>query len=97
MSVGREVNYLNPDINDHSPIFEENLVGTVLEDLEPGRNGIYIMTASAVDYDDPSTENGQLEYRITVNKELDNEPIFRINPENGKIFLMACIPLSIST
>lgn len=76
------------DINDHAPIFQENLVGYVDEDLEPGRNGIYVMTASAIDYD--TDENAQLEYRITVNKELDQEPIFRIDPDNGKIFLMVC-------
>jgi hypothetical protein len=63
-------------------------VGSVDENLEPGRNGIYVMTVNAIDYDDPSTENAQLEYRITVNKELDAEPIFRIDPESGKIFLM---------
>lgn len=63
-------------------------MGSVDENLEPGRNGIYVMTVNAIDYDDPSTENAQLEYRITVNKELDAEPIFRIDPESGKIFLM---------
>jgi hypothetical protein len=56
--------------------------------MEPTRNGIYVMTVNAIDYDDPSTENAQLEYRITVNKELNQQPIFRIDPENGKIYLM---------
>lgn len=79
------------DINDHAPVFEQNLVGYVEEDLEPTRHGIYVMTVNAVDVDDPSTENAQLEYRITVNKELDQQPIFRIDPENGKIYLMVCL------
>jgi hypothetical protein len=76
------------DLNDHAPIFIEHLVGTVEENREPGSNGIYVMSVVATDYDDPTTENAQLEYHISVNKELDNEPVFRIDPNNGKIFLM---------
>lgn len=64
------------------------MLGTIDENREPGYEGIYVMTANAIDYDDPSTLNAQLEYSIAVNKEIDGQPVFRIDKSNGKIFAM---------
>lgn len=50
--------------------------------------GVYVMTATATDYDDPRTDNARLEYSISINKEIDGEPIFRIAPKTGKIYAM---------
>jgi hypothetical protein len=49
------------------------------------------MTVSAVDYDDPRTDNGVVEYSISINKEIDGEPLFRIDSNNGKLFVMVNI------
>uniref|UniRef100_A0A915AWG2 Cadherin domain-containing protein n=1 Tax=Parascaris univalens TaxID=6257 RepID=A0A915AWG2_PARUN len=76
------------DINDNAPIFANDLFGTVDENREPGHEGVYVMTASATDYDDPRTDNARLEYSISVNKEIDGVPMFRIVPSNGKIYAM---------
>ncbi|VDN56530.1 unnamed protein product [Dracunculus medinensis] len=76
------------DINDNAPIFPSNLVGSIDENREPGNDGVYVMTATAVDYDDPRTDNVVLEYSIGINKEIDGQPVFRIVPSNGKIYAM---------
>lgn len=76
------------DINDNTPHFQEPLTGFVDENREPGRAGTYIMTVMAVDQDDPTTENGQVEYRISVNKEIDGQAVFKIDPNSGKLLLM---------
>ncbi|CAJ0575569.1 unnamed protein product, partial [Mesorhabditis spiculigera] len=77
------------DINDNAPIFPENLLGTVEENrVPPSNDGVYIMDARAKDFDDAATENARLEYSISVNKEIDGEPVFRIDPTTGKIFAM---------
>uniref|UniRef100_A0A0N4ZYG1 Cadherin domain-containing protein n=1 Tax=Parastrongyloides trichosuri TaxID=131310 RepID=A0A0N4ZYG1_PARTI len=76
------------DINDHSPVFENELVGSILENREPGKKGTYVMTAQATDNDDPKTDNAKVEYRISRNKEINGEPVFRIDKNNGKIFAM---------
>lgn len=44
------------------------------------------MTASATDYDDPVTPNADIVYGIVVNKELNGQPVFSIDPKTGKIF-----------
>ncbi|KAE9548365.1 hypothetical protein FO519_008425 [Halicephalobus sp. NKZ332] len=76
------------DINDNNPIFPREMYGNVDENREPGSEGIYVMTAAATDYDDPATLNAQLEYSISVNKEIDGFPVFRIDKSNGKVFAM---------
>uniref|UniRef100_A0A183DD97 CA domain-containing protein n=1 Tax=Gongylonema pulchrum TaxID=637853 RepID=A0A183DD97_9BILA len=62
------------DVNDNAPIFASNLFGTIDENRDPGKDGVYVMTVTATDYDDPRTENARLEYGIVVNKEIDGEP-----------------------
>uniref|UniRef100_A0AC34GLL0 Cadherin domain-containing protein n=1 Tax=Panagrolaimus sp. ES5 TaxID=591445 RepID=A0AC34GLL0_9BILA len=83
-----DVHVLLKDINDNAPIFPTEMFGVIDENREPGSEGIYVMTANAIDYDDPSTFNAQLEYSIAVNKEIDGAPVFRIDKTNGKIFAM---------
>jgi hypothetical protein len=61
------------------------MFGWVDEDREPEA---YVMTAQAIDLDDPQTGNAQLEYSLVRNKELGGRPIFRIEPDTGKIFAM---------
>ena len=46
------------------------------------------MDIRAIDYDDPTTDNAKLEYSISVNKEIEGQPVFRIEPDTGKIFAM---------
>jgi len=41
-----------------------------------------------MDFDDPATPNAQIEYSITLNKELDGKPMFWIDSGSGKIFTM---------
>ncbi|MCP9264161.1 Cadherin domain protein [Dirofilaria immitis] len=76
------------DINDNAPIFASNLFGIIDENRDPGDEGVFVMTVTATDYDDPRTDNARLEYSIAINKEIDGEPIFRIVPSNGKIYAM---------
>ncbi|VDK79416.1 unnamed protein product, partial [Onchocerca ochengi] len=76
------------DINDNAPIFAGNLFGTIDENRDPGDDGVFVMTVTATDYDDPRTNNARLEYSIAVNKEIDGKPVFRIVPNNGKIYAM---------
>ncbi|VDN87114.1 unnamed protein product, partial [Brugia pahangi] len=76
------------DINDNAPIFASNLFGTIDENRDPGDEGVFVMTVTATDYDDPRTDNARLEYSIVINKEVDGEPVFRIVPSNGKIYAM---------
>ncbi|VDN05957.1 unnamed protein product [Thelazia callipaeda] len=76
------------DINDNPPVFAGNLLGMIDENRDPGGEGAFVMTVSATDYDDPRTDNARLEYSITVNKEIEGEPVFRIIPSNGKIYAM---------
>ncbi|CAJ0930369.1 unnamed protein product, partial [Mesorhabditis belari] len=77
------------DINDNAPVFPENLYGTIEENRDLySRDGVYIMDVRAQDFDDPATDNARLEYSIFVNKELDGEPVFRIDSTTGKIFAM---------
>ncbi|CAG9529632.1 unnamed protein product [Cercopithifilaria johnstoni] len=81
-----QVNLL--DINDNAPIFASNLFGTIDENRDPGDDGVFVMTVTATDYDDPRTDNARLEYSILINKEINGEPVFRIVPNNGKIYAM---------
>ncbi|KAI1722266.1 cadherin domain-containing protein [Ditylenchus destructor] len=76
------------DINDNAPIFPAEQFGTVNENNQPDT---YVMTAGALDFDDPATPNGQMRYTIGLNKEINGQPIFRIDPENGKIFAMVTL------
>ncbi|KAK0427455.1 hypothetical protein QR680_010234 [Steinernema hermaphroditum] len=85
------------DINDNAPIFPNDMFGKVDENREPGSHGVYVMTASATDYDDPRSDNSKLEYSISVNKEIDGEPVFRIDPNNGKIFAMRKLDRELSS
>ncbi|CDW56179.1 Cadherin C and Laminin G 2 and Cadherin domain co ntaining protein [Trichuris trichiura] len=51
-------------------------------------NGIYVMTLSATDNDDPKTLNAKLTYSILRNKYLNGRPVFRIDSQTGKLFAM---------
>uniref|UniRef100_A0A1I8AAX7 Cadherin n=1 Tax=Steinernema glaseri TaxID=37863 RepID=A0A1I8AAX7_9BILA len=85
------------DINDNAPIFPNDMFGKVDENREPGAHGVYVMTASATDYDDPRSDNSKLEYSISVNKLIDGDPVFRIDPNNGKIFAMRKLDRELSS
>ncbi|ULU14127.1 hypothetical protein L3Y34_016562 [Caenorhabditis briggsae] len=77
------------DINDNSPIFPERLFGFIEENREPiHSDGVYFMDVQARDFDDPTTENANIEYGIVRNKLIDGEPVFRIDQNTGKIFAM---------
>ncbi|KAK6041705.1 cadherin domain protein [Cooperia oncophora] len=49
------------------------------------------MDVRATDYDDPTTDNARLAYSIVLNKEIDGLPVFRIDPNSGKIFAMRAL------
>ncbi|CAI4221235.1 unnamed protein product [Auanema sp. JU1783] len=84
-----DVQVVLKDINDNAPMFADDLFGYVEENREPHSNeGVYFMDVRATDFDDPTTDNARLEYSITLNKEIDGEPVFRIDPTSGKIFAM---------
>ncbi|CAB3408176.1 unnamed protein product [Caenorhabditis bovis] len=77
------------DINDNAPIFPERLFGFIEENREPIHDdGVYFMDVQARDFDDPTTENANIEYRIVANKLISGEPVFRIDKQTGKIFAM---------
>lgn len=72
------------DINDNAPIFPNESFGQINENSDPDT---FVMKVTAVDYDDSASPNAQLEYSMSINKELNGKPIFRID-NNGKIFVM---------
>ncbi|KAH7700358.1 CBR-HMR-1 protein, partial [Aphelenchoides avenae] len=76
------------DVNDNAPHFPSDMYGSVEENRDPEGTGVYVMTVEAKDDDDPRTDNARLEYSIRLNKEIDGEPLFRIERENGKLFCM---------
>lgn len=76
------------DQNDNAPVFPSLMFGSVDENREPSKDGIYVMSCLAFDADDPTTPNAQLEYSIAVNKEIEGFPVFRIDKTNGKLFSM---------
>lgn len=77
------------DINDESPTFLGSPVeGFIDENQDPGQNGVFVMSMTAVDSDDPRTDNARLTYDIQRNKHLNGQPIFRIEPQTGKIYAM---------
>uniref|UniRef100_A0A915E4Z3 Cadherin domain-containing protein n=1 Tax=Ditylenchus dipsaci TaxID=166011 RepID=A0A915E4Z3_9BILA len=74
------------DVNDNSPVFPRMQYGAV---KEGNAVDAYVMTAAALDYDDPATPNAQLTYNIVgANKYVNGEPIFRIDEDSGKIYAM---------
>lgn len=50
--------------------------------------GVYVMTMTATDHDDPRTPNAKLTYEIERNKQLNGSYVFRIEPNTGKIYAM---------
>ncbi|EGT50929.1 hypothetical protein CAEBREN_30886, partial [Caenorhabditis brenneri] len=86
------------DINDNSPIFPERLFGFIEENREPIHfDGVYFMDVQARDFDDPTTENANIEYGIVRNKLINGEPVFRIDQNTGKIFAMRSLDREISS
>nr|CDJ92791.1 Cadherin domain containing protein [Haemonchus contortus] len=80
------------DINDNAPIFADDLYGYVEENRQPqSRDGVYFMDVRATDYDDPTSDNARLAYSIVLNKEINGQPVFRIDPSSGKIFAMRAL------
>lgn len=72
-----------------APFFANSpLVAWFDEERDPGTNGAFVAQVTATDYDDPTTDNAKLEYSIQRNKQIDGQNIFRIDPQNGKIFAM---------
>ncbi|CAD6190829.1 unnamed protein product [Caenorhabditis auriculariae] len=77
------------DINDNAPIFPERLFGYIEENRDPiHEDGVYFMDVQARDFDDPTTENANIEYSIIANKLINDQPVFRIDSNTGKIFAM---------
>ncbi|XP_036391289.1 cadherin-5-like [Megalops cyprinoides] len=64
------------DLNDNKPQFTQSYNGSVPERSEPGTN---VLTVTATDADDPTTANGQLEYKL-----LNGTDDFEID-RNGRI------------
>lgn len=54
-------------------------------------DGVYFMDVQARDFDDPTTENANIEYTIVRNKLINGEPVFRIDQNTGKIFAMVSL------
>ncbi|XP_077085394.1 cadherin-5 [Siphateles boraxobius] len=67
------------DINDNSPIFPPDLSGSISESSIAGSK---VMTVNATDADDPTTQNGKIEYRL-----LNGTDLFNINNEGEIIAL----------
>lgn len=67
------------DINDNSPVFPPDLSGSISESSIAGS---IVMTVNATDADDPTTQNGKIEYRL-----LNGTDVFNINKEGEIITL----------
>ncbi|TRZ20222.1 hypothetical protein HGM15179_006898 [Zosterops borbonicus] len=76
------------DMNDNRPEFLHQVWnGTVPEGSKPGT---YVMTVTAIDADDPNTQNGMLRYRILSQAPSSPSPnMFTINNETGDIITVA--------
>lgn len=61
------------DINDSEPVFPPALSGSI---TESSRAGTTVMTVKATDADDPTTQNGRIEYKL-----LNGTDLFQINNE----------------
>ncbi|XP_051501240.1 cadherin-5 [Myxocyprinus asiaticus] len=59
------------DINDNRPVFPPDLSGSI---SESSREGTTVMTVEATDADDPTTQNGMIEYKL-----LNGTDLFHIN------------------
>ncbi|XP_064168666.1 cadherin-5-like isoform X1 [Anguilla rostrata] len=64
------------DLNDNNPVFPPSYNGSV---LERSAAGTHVLTVTATDADDPTTANGQVEYKL-----LNGNDVFEID-ESGKI------------
>ncbi|XP_030649727.1 cadherin-15 [Chanos chanos] len=76
------------DQNDNRPVFiKEEFIGTVPEFSIPGTS---VLTVSAQDADDPSTENAALSYSIIAQESIPpfsiNKTMFGINNKTGVIY-----------
>lgn len=76
------------DMNDNRPEFLHQVWnGSVPEGSKPGT---YVMTVTAIDADDPNTQNGMLRYRILSQAPSTPSPnMFTINNETGDIITVA--------
>ncbi|XP_030630690.1 cadherin-2 [Chanos chanos] len=76
------------DMNDNRPEFVyQKWNGTVPEGSKPGTA---VMTVTALDKDDPKTQNGQLRYKIlSQNPESPTSNMFTINNKTGSIITVA--------
>ncbi|KAG5286766.1 hypothetical protein AALO_G00018520 [Alosa alosa] len=76
------------DMNDNRPEFVHQIWnGSVAEGSKPGTS---VMTVTAIDKDDPKTQNGMLRYKIlSQNPENPNPSMFTINNKTGNIITMA--------
>ncbi|XP_073722623.1 cadherin-5-like [Misgurnus anguillicaudatus] len=61
------------DVNDNTPVFPPDLSGSINESSKAGTK---VMTVKATDADDPTTPNGQIEYKL-----LNGTDLFQINSE----------------
>ncbi|KAJ8249413.1 hypothetical protein GJAV_G00234530 [Gymnothorax javanicus] len=64
------------DLNDNNPVFPPSYNGSI---LERSSAGTHVLTVTATDADDPTTANGQIEYKL-----LAGSDVFDID-KNGKI------------
>uniref|UniRef100_A0A3B4E5Y7 Cadherin-5 n=1 Tax=Pygocentrus nattereri TaxID=42514 RepID=A0A3B4E5Y7_PYGNA len=65
------------DVNDHSPVFSETYTGSI---RERSRKGAEVLTVRATDEDDPTSPNGNIEYKL-----LNGTQYFSINSNTGEI------------
>ncbi|KAI7813849.1 cadherin-15 isoform X1 [Triplophysa rosa] len=77
------------DQNDNRPVFTQNeFIGTIPEFSVPGTS---VMQVSAVDADDPTTDNAALSYSVigqeTVPPNSINKTMFGINNKTGVIYI----------
>ncbi|KAJ8343699.1 hypothetical protein SKAU_G00310280 [Synaphobranchus kaupii] len=64
------------DLNDNNPVFPPSYNGSI---LERSATGTHVLTVTATDADDPTTANGQVEYKL-----LNGNDVFEID-KHGKI------------
>uniref|UniRef100_A0A8C4XAP8 Cadherin-1 n=1 Tax=Erpetoichthys calabaricus TaxID=27687 RepID=A0A8C4XAP8_ERPCA len=83
-----EITVIVLDQNDNKPAFISNtFVGNVSEGSQPGTS---VMTVTAIDKDDPTTDNGMFKFSILSQTPLVPYPqMFTINQDTGTISVIA--------
>ncbi|XP_036881131.2 desmoglein-2 [Manis javanica] len=71
------------DINDHEPVFTQDVFVGSIEELSTEHT--LVMKISATDADEPNTLNSKISYRL-VSQEPAYPPVFHLNKDTGEIF-----------